>query len=413
MNRTIALAALLAAGSAAAQEEVRWVHIESNPATVAVFEDIAAAYEAENPDVDVQISYLENEAFKARLPTMLQSNDAPHVFFSWGGGVLAEQMRGGVLRDLSPEMDEEWRAQLAPGPLEAFTIDGAVYGVPVRTSLVGIYTNEALFEEAGVDPEAIDSWSDLLDAVAAFREAGITPFAVGGAEGWPQHFFFSYLAMREAGNEALTAALNGEGEGFTDPAFVRAFEHLADLAELDPFQEGWLASLTDESYAVFGNGEAAMLLQGDWAQSLQAANSADGAGVEEMGWIPFPSVEGAEPDQGETLGGINGWLVFREAPDAAVDFLRFFTERENMVRLTTEGGWVTPVPGISQEIDDPWKEIVATGIEGSTYHQNFYNVMFAEEVNRELLDIVTSVMIGDRTPEEGAEALQESWEFSQ
>jgi galactose-1-phosphate uridylyltransferase len=38
--------------------------------------------------------------------------------------------------------------------------------------------------------------------------------------------------------------------------------------------------------------------------------------------------------------------------------------------------------------------------------------MFSEEVNRELLDIVTSVVTGDRTAEEAADALQTAWEFS-
>ena len=30
----------------------------------------------------VELQYLENEAFKAKLPTMLQSNDRPHIFYS-------------------------------------------------------------------------------------------------------------------------------------------------------------------------------------------------------------------------------------------------------------------------------------------------------------------------------------------
>ena len=136
-------ASLIMSGWAAAEDAtVNWVHIETDPGTVAAFEQIAESYEAANPGVDVRLQYIENEAFKARLPTMLQSNDAPHVFYSWGGGVLAEQMRGGVLRDLTGDMDDEWRSWFAPGPLNAFTIDSAVYGVPVRTSLVGLLYNK-------------------------------------------------------------------------------------------------------------------------------------------------------------------------------------------------------------------------------------------------------------------------------
>ena len=220
------------------------------------------------------------------------------------------------------------------------------------------------------------------------------------------------LTMRLAGNDKFNAALAGDGASFTDPEFVRAFEELKALADLEPFQEGWLATPTQNTYAAFGNGEAAMLFQGDWAITLQANNSASGEGVPSLGWLPFPKVADADVDQSETFGGINGFLVFRDAPQEAVDFLRHFSQPENIGLTATMGNWVPPTPGITEQIDDPWKKMVADGIANSSYHQNFFNVMFAEETNRELLDIVTNTMTGDYTPEGAAEALQSSWEFS-
>ena len=46
--------------------------------------------------VKVEFKYLENEAFKAKLPTLLQSTDAPSIFYSWGGGVMQAQDQGGL-----------------------------------------------------------------------------------------------------------------------------------------------------------------------------------------------------------------------------------------------------------------------------------------------------------------------------
>ncbi len=414
-NMVWTLALLISASAtSAAKETVTWVHIESSTVVPEIFEEIARDYEAANPDVDIEVKFLENEAYKARLPTMLQSGDAPDIFYSWGGGVLAEQVRGGVVKDITAQMDDAWRANLAPSAVNAFTLDGKVYGVPVRTSLVGIYYNKDLFAKAGVDPESIKTWSDLMAAVDKFKAAGITAFSVGGAEGWPQHFFFSYLAIRTAGNETFQAALKGEGASFTDLAFVKAFELLAELAQKDAFQDGWLAAPTGTTYADLGNGDTAMLLMGDWAQALQANSSASGEGLgDKLGWIPFPQVEDGIADSKETFGGINGWLVFSGASDHAVDFLKHFSKPEYLTRLGVEGGYIPPMPGIGAKLTDPWKALVADTIEASDYHQNFYNVMFTEEVNRELLDIVTNVMTGDLTPQEGAEALQEAWEFSQ
>lgn len=410
---TTSVAALLLASAVSAQEVVNWVHIEQNPDTVRVFEEIAAGYEALHPDVDIKLQYLENEAYKARLPTMLQSNDAPDIFYSWGGGVLAEQVKGGVLRDISSFVDDAWKTSIAPSAFGAFTVDGKVYGVPVRTSLVGFFYNKKLFADAGIDATTLGTWSGLLAAVDKLEAAGITPMALGGQEGWPQHFYFSYLAIRTAGHEKLNAALAGEGEGFRDPAFVQAFQLLADLSAKNPWQEGWQAATTGDSYAKFGNGEAAMLLQGDWAKGLTSAESASGQGLgDDLGWLAFPQVETGIADSKETFGGVNGWIFFKDAPDAAVDFVRYYSSPENLIKLANEGAQIAPMPGMAAELQDPWQQMVAQTIEASAFHQNFYNVMFSEEVNRELLDIVTSVVTGDRTAEEAADALQTAWEFS-
>lgn len=410
----ITFAALMVASTALAKDVVNWVHIESNPAASEVFEELAAKYEAENPDVDVQIQFIENEAFKSRLPTMLQSNDAPDIFYSWGGGVLAEQVRGGVIKDLTPHMDEEWRSWLVPSAVSAFTIDDKVYGVPVWSSIVGMFYNKSMFAEAGINADEIKTWSQLLEAVDKLKATGVTPITVGGKEGWPQHFYFSLLAIREAGNKKLQASLSGEGDGFRDPAFVSAFAHLKELADKEPFQEGWLASTFGESSANFGNGKAAMMLQGSWARQTQANESADGKGLgSDLGWFAFPQVEGGVADSRETFGGINGWLLFSGASDAAIDFVKFYSRPENAKLLATKGQKVPPSPGISDVLSDEWQVQVAETIEQSEHHQNFYNVVFSEEVNRELLDIVTNVMTGDLTPEQGADALQSAWEFSQ
>ena len=70
------------------------------------------------------------------------------------------------------------------------------------------------------------------------KDAGITPIAGGGGDKWPIHFYWSYLAMREAGKDGFDAAKAGKNGGFTGEPFVKAGQHLADLGKLDPFQDG-------------------------------------------------------------------------------------------------------------------------------------------------------------------------------
>src|SRR6478609_3793575 len=86
----------LLSSSVRAETVIRILHIQSSPKIVAIMEEAAKKYEAANPGVKVQFNYLENEAFKAKLPTLLQSKDGPSVFHSWGGGVMYEQVNAGA-----------------------------------------------------------------------------------------------------------------------------------------------------------------------------------------------------------------------------------------------------------------------------------------------------------------------------
>src|ERR1700761_4007095 len=102
LRRSAAIAVsaiMLGAGASAASavDTIKWLHLENNPANVKVWQDIAASYEASHPNVKIQLQFLENEAFKAKLPTLLQSNDAPSMFYTWGGGVLKAQSQTGAI----------------------------------------------------------------------------------------------------------------------------------------------------------------------------------------------------------------------------------------------------------------------------------------------------------------------------
>lgn len=139
---TTSIALMLGAASASAATVVKWMHVELDPKSVAVWEEIAKEYEAKHPDVDVQLQFLENEAFKAKLPTLLQSNDVPDFFYSWGGGVLEEQSKTGALKDLTDVFDADGgklRQAYNASAIDGLSFDGKVWAVPYRVSLVSFF----------------------------------------------------------------------------------------------------------------------------------------------------------------------------------------------------------------------------------------------------------------------------------
>ncbi|ODS51503.1 MAG: ABC transporter substrate-binding protein [Agrobacterium sp. SCN 61-19] len=410
----VALTASMSAASA--QTVVKWLHLETVPENLKLWEDIAADYEAQHPDVDIQLQFLENEAFKAKLPTLLQSDAAPDFFYSWGGGVLRQQAETGALMDLTEAINAEdgaWAKSYKPAALDGLTYDGKTWAVPYRMGTIAFFYNKALFEKAGLQADTIKTWDDFLGAVKTLKDAGITPIAGGGGDKWPLHFYWSYLVMRNGGQEVFDRAKNNEGDGFLDPAIIKAGEQLAELGKLEPFQDGYLGATWPQTLGAFADGRAAILLGFEHTEANQRKNAGDGKGLEaaNIGRFPFPIVEGGVGKVTDTLGGLNGWAVTKNASPAAIDFLRFFTSPEQERRMAAAGVIIPAAAEAEDALKDDLMRQAADQLAASTWHQNFFDQDLGPSVGRVVNDVSVEVLAGQLSSEEGAQMIQDAREL--
>ncbi|MGE7473244.1 ABC transporter substrate-binding protein [Bosea sp. NPDC003192] len=405
-----AVALAFSTGAALAQTTVKWLHIEANPVVVKIWEEVAREFEAKTPGVKVEMQYLENEAYKAKAPTLLQSRDRPHIIYSWAGGVLKSQIEAGVLEDITPAM-QGYKDNLSASAVDAFTVNGKIYGVPYGVSQVGFMANKDLLGKAGVDASKITGYDDFLDAVKKLKAAGITPLAVGGADKWPVHFYWTHLAVRLGGKDAMQAALKGRDGGFEGETFQKSGELFKQLVDLQPYQNGFLGFKSQQAIGHFGDGKAAMLLAISSFYHTQKVFAVDKTGVpdDKLAWINFPAVPGGKGQPGDTLGGINGWLVTKGAPKEAVAFLKHFVSAEPQKRLAA-GNFIVPVyKGAEAGLGSAFMRNIAQNIANSTYHQNFYDQDLGPSVGRVVNDATTEIAAGTMTPKQAAKAIQDAF----
>ncbi|WP_375449456.1 extracellular solute-binding protein [uncultured Devosia sp.] len=418
-RRTFVLAfsaiALTAGASAAyAQSTIKWMHLQTDPARLQVWQDIAAAYEADHPDVKIEFQFLENEAFKAKLPTLLQSADAPSMFYTWGGGVLKAQADTGKIRDITAAMDADggaWRASISPAAVDGLSIDGKVWAAPFQQGVVSFFYNKALFEQAGVDATTIATWDDFLAAVQKLKDAGITPIAGGGGEKWPLHFYWSYLAMREAGQAGFEAAK--AGEGFQGEAFVKASQHLADLGKIEPFQDGYLGATWPDTQAVFADGRAAILLgfENTATPQTQAQAATDGKGLaaDNVGRFAFPVITGAPGLITDDFGGLNGWVVTTDAPPETEDFLKFLINVDNERTMAERNDMLPTTLGAEDGVKDPSLAESAAQMAAATWHQNYLDQDLGPNVGRVVNDMSVEIVSGQLSPEDALQQIQDAF----
>jgi raffinose/stachyose/melibiose transport system substrate-binding protein len=389
---------------------ITWWHISTAEAHKALWQKLADEYAAAHPNVTIEITVLENDAFKTKLTTLMQSNEPPDVFQSWGGGVMNEYADAGLLKDISADLDADggaWRNTFSPGALGVYSYQGKNYGVPWDMGMVGFWYNKDLFAQAGIEAPPT-TWTELLDDVQKLKDAGITPIAVAGGEKWPAMFWWAYLATRIGGKAGFEAAYSGEGS-FADPPFVQAGEKLQELLALEPFQEGFLAATYPDQSAVMGDSKAAMELMGQWAPTVEAQYSADGKGIgDKLGWFPFPMVEGGAGDPADAFGGGNGFAIGKDAEPEVVDFVKYLTSADAQVQIA-EGNFGLPVvKGGEAGLSDPNLITVQEGAAAAKYFQLYYDQALPPATGSVINDSVQGILAATLTPEQAAQAVEDS-----
>jgi raffinose/stachyose/melibiose transport system substrate-binding protein len=408
----IAAFILTACGSPAASAKpvkITWWHISTKDPALSDWQNMANAYQKDHPNVTIEITVLENEAFKTKLATVLQSGDVPDIFQSWGGSGLSEQVDAGLLKDITPELDADggkWRNTFAPGALAVFSKDGKNYGVPWDMGMVSVWYNKDLFAKANI-ANTPTTWSEFLADVKIFKDAGITPLALGEKDTWTGMHIWSYLATRIGGEKAFNDVYTGKGK-WTDPTFVQAGVELKKLIDMQPFQTGFLGADHDEMQGSFGNGEIAMLIGGQWSPNVSAANSADTKGVKNLGMFNFPAVEGGAGAATDAMGGGNGFAIGKNASPEAVDFAKYLTSLENQKVIAGDGTAIPVVKGAEVAIKDPNMKLVQAGFASAKYFQLYYDQFLPSAVAGAVNDSVAKLYAGTAIPEQVAQAIQDA-----
>ncbi|MGZ8565558.1 MAG: extracellular solute-binding protein [Actinomycetota bacterium] len=389
---------------------IEWWHIQNNDPGKSIWQDAADAYMADHPDVTINITVLENEAFKTKITTNMQAGNPPDLFQSWGGGGLVEQVDAGLVADIS-DQTAPWIDSINEAAAGMYQVDGVQYGIPFDLGMVGMWYNRKLFAQAGIDAPPT-TWEELLADVQALQAADITPIAVGEGDKWPGMFWWAYLSLRTCGADVMQQA-SADGS-FDAQCFVDAGTELQRLIDLDPFQDGFLAApwegATGEA-AQIANGRAAMDLMGQWAPGTQTANAENGTGLgEDLGWFSFPTVEGGAGAATDGFGGGNGFAVGKDAPlPETVDFLHYLVTGDIATEFGASNSGILPVAeGTESSVTDPNLTSLLEARAQATYVQLYLDQALTPAVGEAVNDAVQTLFAGTATPTEVAQTVADA-----
>ncbi|MFB7222512.1 extracellular solute-binding protein [Streptomyces sp. NPDC056227] len=292
--------------------------------------------------VKVKLVSVPGTDYVNKLRSSMGSPSAPDIFFNWGGGSIKPYVDAKQLVDLTSTVngDAELKGGFLPSIMTAGGLDGKIYGVPMRgMQPVMLFYNKKLFAENKL--EAPKTWEDLQKAVTTFKAKGITPFALGGSDKWPELMWMEYLLDRIGGPEVFKKIQNGDSSGWGDPAVLKAAQTVKDLVDQGAFGKNFNSVDYGNGGAptLLNKGKAAMHLMGSWEYSTQLGKAPEFA-KKDLGWTAFPTVAGGVGDAADVVGNpTNYWSINARTKhkDAAIAFLKTMASQKYAKALVDNG----------------------------------------------------------------------------
>ena len=213
--------------------------------------------------------------------------------------------------------------------------DGSIYALPLSVDTRGIYYNKAHFEEAGINPEDIQTWDDLVAAARKldkkngddWERIGFIPtLGNGGVDTW----------MANANNGPAWFDLETKEAKVNTDTNKEAFKWVRDQieyygqAKYDELSAVFTSGMQDP----FASGILSMLVHTSAYTSSLKQNAPD----LEYGVIPLPEFKEGNGHLANGGGFVLEIPKGAKCPEGSYEFIKFVTSKETQDFMSTNIG---------------------------------------------------------------------------
>ncbi|MET9444353.1 extracellular solute-binding protein [Streptomyces sp. NPDC006610] len=381
-----------------------------------ILKESVDAYNKDHPDEKINLRLFANDDYKQKLRVAFGANQAPDLFFNWGGGALNDYVEAGKVDAVTDSQVNLLR--FMPSVLQSAEFGGEVYGVPANgLAPVVLFYNKKVLKDAGVEPPK--TYDDLLSAVKKLRDDGVTPISLAANSKWPTLMHLEYLLDREGGHEVFQEIAAGDTAVWKDPAVTKANSRLQELAEAGAFGDNASSVNYDQgaSTALLYTGKAGMELMGTW-EYANLVKAAPDFVKKDLGYMAFPALPGGAGDPKNIVGNPSNFLSLNSASknkEAALTYLKDYVMNEDQIDAYITSGSVPPVTKLDSRLaqvksadDRKWLSFVHGLVEGAPNFQLSWDQDLPSDQADPLLTNVDKSLLGQIKPEQFGENMSEA-----
>ncbi|QIG39483.1 extracellular solute-binding protein [Microbacterium sp. 4R-513] len=272
--------------------------VDNGEATVVVAEALAKAFEAENPDIKIDVQTRPQGSEGDNLvKTRLSTGEMDDVFAYNSGSLFQALSPDQTLVNLD---DQEWVGKLDDNFVKTVSTDGGTYGVPMGQSMAGaVIYNKDIYSQLGL--EIPTTWDEFISNSEAIKAAGVAaPIVQTYGDTWTSQLFVlgdfnNVLAEDPDWAEKYT---DNKAKYVDEPAFA-GFEHLQEVAEKGLLNEDFASATYNDGVSMVATGEGAQYPILTFAASQLMTSNPDAKDV--VGTFPLP---GPDAD----TNGLTVWM---------------------------------------------------------------------------------------------------------
>ncbi|EWG09991.1 ABC transporter substrate-binding protein [Cytobacillus firmus] len=383
-------------GSEDGKVELRFILNNDSPTLVEQIKE----FEKENPDIKVNVEKIPLDQFFEKIETMIAGGRTPDLLYT---PVLATQRYANMdlLLDVSGDLKEE-KDDFLPSALVSVKNGDKVVGVPHFTDSIAVFYNKDLFEKAGVKvPESIEStwsWEEFAAAAEKVKSANNLKYGVSTGSDVSQFLPFLYQ------NKGTVLSEDQKSAGINSDSSIESIEFFKSLFDKGlASKESFIGS--EKSDELFKQGQLPMVIT---FSGLINSFEKDIQGFEYgVTYLPKKEVTATK------LGGAN-IVSFNETkhPKEAVKLMKYLTSEEKMAEFAAKEG-VVPTRTSAQEsvdygaIDEGMQTIINEINSVPEFAVKDFSIPEYLGYKSILTSEMQSVILGEKSPKEAAESMEE------